>query len=116
MSVDMATDLIPATGKDYKGRKAAGYRLVVECDGLERKSSGGIEVFSNQEYERHVKGINTGCVVSVGDDAYSGEHLKSQWVKKGDRVRFMQYGGDMYRDGDKYYRIINDEDIYEVFE
>lgn len=115
MSVKFLTDFIKATGTDYpEGRAAAGYRIVIECDKLERKTAGGVQPYTNAEYERHVRGINTGVVVSVGEFAYKNESLGGAWCKVGDRVRFGTYSGDVYEEGGKFYRIINDEDIYEV--
>ena len=117
MSVSFLTKLIKADGVYFEGRKAAGYRIVIQCDKLDRKTSGGLEAYgSESEYMRNMRGINTGVVVSVGSDAYKGDHLKSEWVKVGDRVRYGTYSGDLYEENDRFYRIINDEDIYEVLE
>ena len=115
MSVEQATNLIHATGKGFSGRKAAGYRLIVECDGLNEKTVGGIIVDSSDKHEGRVKAINTGLVVSVGDQAYKSTHLGGQWVEVGQRVKFQQYGGDLYSVDGIWYRTINDEDVFEVF-
>lgn len=117
MSVNFMTKVIRADGEYPEGRKAAGYRLVVQCDKLERTRESGMDPYgSDTEYMRNQRGINTGVVVSLGVDAYSGDHLKSAWVKVGDRVRFGTYSGDLYEENERFYRIINDEDIYEVLE
>ena len=122
MSVEQDTALIPATGDHYKGRKAAGYRIVVECDGLEQGLTEGdseflkgFQMHSTDNLEARLKAVNTGTIVSVGEQAYKSAHLGgSAWAKEGDRIRFQQYGGDMYTEGGIYYRIINDEDVWEI--
>ena len=118
MSIEFTTDLIPADGKGYpEGRKAAGYRLVIQLDSLEQDTASGITAYSNEEYMRYVRGIHTGMIVDVGEFAYCNtDSLGGVWAKKGDRVRFKVYGGDVYKEGGKYYRIINDEDIFEILE
>lgn len=117
MSVNFLTKVQRADGVYPEGRKAAGYRIVIQCDKLDRKTEGGLDAYSGEgEYMRNQRGINTGVVVSVGSDAYEGDHLKSVWVKEGQRVRFGTYSGDLYEENERFYRIINDEDIYEVLE
>lgn len=114
MSLDFYTDQVPARGENYNGEKAAGYRLIIELDGVKKDTGSGLVAYTDEEYTRWLKSVNTGCVVSVGEYAYQGSHFQGPWCKLGDRVRFQLRGGDLITMGGKYYKVINDEDVFTI--
>ena len=50
--------------------------------------------------------------MEIGPQAFKGFHDGSNWCEVGDRVAFAKHAGVLMEDDGKYFRIINDEDIY----
>jgi len=85
------------------------YRLKVLPDAIEEVTAGGI-ILSAVTKERDQAATVTGTVVAVGPSAFEG----SQVVSEGDRILFAKYGGLVFRENDKEYRFLNDEDLVAI--
>lgn len=94
-----------------------GYRVLIKQVAIERKSEGGILLYSRAEEKRQQKGEPTGILMAVGPLAWQHERLGGEpWAKVGDLVRFGRYAGDQFKqssDG-SHWHIMNDEDILGV--
>lgn len=97
------------------GVKAVGNRVIVIPDPVEEVSKGGIVLAVNKKQEEAY--AHKGTVYDVGPSAWVSElfgYGKSgwePWCKSGDRVYFSRYAGVLFRDGEKLFRIVNDDDI-----
>lgn len=88
----------------------SGHRVLVLPDVVEEKTAGGI-ILSAVTKERDQQATMRGTVVVVGKNAWKAFDDGSPWAKEGDRVIFRKYAGEVIKDGDKEYRVINDDDI-----
>jgi co-chaperonin GroES (HSP10) len=105
--------------------KAVGHRLIVEPDPVETVTEGGIILKIDTKQER--AGSQKGTVLQVGPMAWKNEFMGfgvegwAPWVQPGDRVFFARYAGKMVKASDdpkdeKYYVVLNDEDIQALIE
>lgn len=87
-----------------------GDRVVLEREGSEEKSAGGILLPSSAQNKPA-----RGTVVSVGEGRQleNGKKAPLQ-VKAGDRVVFSSYAGDEFKVDGKEYLLLREEDILAV--
>jgi len=52
-----------------------------------------------------------GTVVRIGVNAWKAFDDGTPWAHVGDKVVFRKYAGEVIKDGDVEYRVVNDEDI-----
>lgn len=88
--------------------KPVEYKLIVEPENVEEKSSGGIIMpTTTREAEQRAQIIGT--VIAVGPKCALA--IDAGQVEVGDRIYFAKYGGYIIEEGDKSLRVINDEDV-----
>jgi chaperonin GroES len=95
--------------------RPAGHRVLIKPDAVEEKTAGGI-ILAQSTQQRDQQATMRGEVVSVGENAWKAFDEGNPWAKEGDRVIFRKYAGEIVKDGDTEYRVINDEDILCVLE
>ena len=88
----------------------AGHRVLILPDQVEEKTAGGI-ILAQTTKERDQQATMRGTVVKVGVNAWKAFDDGTPWAKEGDRVVFRKYAGEVIKDGDTEYRVVNDEDI-----
>ena len=89
-----------------------GDRVVVEREEAEEVTSGGI-VLPDSAKDKPARGT----IVSIGDGKLLDDGSRSQLqVKKGDRVLFSSYAGEMFKLGDRELLLMREEDILAVIE
>lgn len=82
-------------------------KVLVKPDPVLTHSPGGIELpFAH--VEREILGQTEGEVVSIGPGCF--DELPA-CPRIGERVIFARYSGQLCKDGDVQYRLINDKDI-----
>lgn len=98
--------------------EAVAYRVVVSPEQIkkEHKVAGTnlvIEVAYGKNEVLEENAIDTGRVVSIGDDAYASFKPKRQFagLKVGDLVYFAKYAGKAIRKDGVRYIVLNDDDI-----
>ncbi len=96
--------------------KPTGFRVLVELERLEEVSDGGIVLAREDGGVREQSGQEMATVVALGPSAFKGFDDGTPWCEVGDKVRIARYSGNVIEDGDKFYSIINDEDIYATIE
>jgi chaperonin GroES len=95
--------------------KAVGHRVIVQPDPVEEVSKGGIVLAV--DHKREIRAADKGTVIQVGEMAWKndlygyGKPGWEPWCKAGDRVFFARYAGKGFKDGQKDYIVLNDEDI-----
>lgn len=91
----------------------AGYRVLVEPDAVEDSIPEELRKMGfKMENKREQDAVICGTLVKVGPTAWKEQD--SPWAKEGDKVYFAKYGGHKIKDGEKEYRLLNDEDITAV--
>lgn len=83
-----------------------GERILVKLVELEKKTASGIILSSKSETNDE----NIGEVIALGE----GEKLAG--ISIGNKIIFDKYAGNMVRDGEEKYLIINVEDILAIVE
>jgi chaperonin GroES len=91
----------------------AGHRILILPETVEEKTAGGIILAANTQ-QREQQATMRGTVVKVGVNAWKAFDEGTPWAVKGDRVVFRKYAGEVVKDGDTEYRVVNDEDIIAV--
>lgn len=91
----------------------AGHRVLIKPEVVEEKTAGGI-ILSAVTKERDQQATMRGTVVKVGANAWKAFDDGSPWAKEGDKVVFRKYAGEVIKEGDEEYRVVNDEDIIAV--
>ena len=87
-----------------------GDRVVLEREGSEEKTAGGILLPSSAQ-NKPARGV----VVSVGEGRQLANGKKAPLqVKTGDRVVFSSYAGDEFKVDGKEYLLLREEDILAV--
>jgi len=95
-----------------------GFRILVRKDPVEKVSSGGIVIVSDDELQE--ANMNIGRVVAIGDiayKAYSPDYTGKRWVEVGDHVTWSKHAERRMVDpytNDKDLYILNDDDIIAV--
>jgi len=97
--------------------KAAGYRVLVKKDEVEKETASGIVLVQDDKLQKHK--LNTGVVIDVGPKAwkaFSNNYDGEPWAKVGDKVIFSLYAGFYVTDPDdeEEYTLLNDDDIVAV--
>ena len=102
---------------DIVDLKAAGSKIIIEIDKEADKSAGGIQLIESdvrREQDKRYEGI----LVKVGDIAFYDmvrEHSRIEQgfaPRVGDKIFFVKFSGIEIKRGDKYYRIMDDENVY----
>ena len=91
--------------------KPCGFRVLVELERLEEVSDGGIVIARENKGRREQTGQETATVVALGPTAFKAYDNGEPWCKIGDKVRIVRYSGNIIEDDNKFYSIINDNDI-----
>jgi len=90
---------------------AAGARVIIEIEPIKEKSKGGI-ILTEESVRREQDTISEGIIVALGEIAFLDMCPSGLHPKIGDKVFFIKFAGKEIKRDDKYYRIINDEDVY----
>lgn len=93
----------------------AGHRVLIAPDVVEEKTQGGI-ILAATTKDRDQQATMRGTVVAVGINAWKAFDDGQPWAKVGDKVVFRKYAGEVVKDGDIEYRVVNDEDTLCVIE
>lgn len=104
--------------------RPCGHRVLVKLVKTEdekiKYSEGGliIEIKNNKTLEAEKYATQEAYVVDIGHSAFKIFGDGTPWCKKGDLVLIAKYSGEDRADieEDEIYRIINDENIFAVFE
>lgn len=91
----------------------AGHRVLIQPEVVEEKTAGGI-ILAQTTKERDQQATMRGTIVSVGENAWKAFDDGKPWASVGDKVIFRKYAGEVIKDGDTEYRVVNDEDILAV--
>lgn len=88
----------------------AGYRILLEMEEVEEKTTGGI-FLPQQVVEKDEAAKEWGKVIAMGNCCY--HDLPSPWCGVGDVVGIVRYNGNTFTDPDsgKKYKVINDKDV-----
>lgn len=90
-----------------------GHRVLIIPDVVEEKTAGGI-ILAQTTKERDQQATMRGTIAEVGINAWKAFDDGTPWAKAGDRVIFRKYAGEVIKEGDKEYRVVNDEDCLAV--
>lgn len=90
-----------------------GHRVLISPDVVEEKTASGI-ILTTQTQQRDQQATMRGTVAAVGINAWKAFDDGMPWAKEGDRVVFRRYAGEVIKEDDKEYRVINDEDVLTV--
>lgn len=90
-----------------------GHRVLILPEVVEEKTSGGI-ILAPTTQQRDQQATMRGTVAAIGVNAWKAFDDGTPWAKEGDRVMFRRYAGEIIKDGDMEYRVINDEDVLAV--
>lgn len=93
----------------------AGHRVLIRPEVVEEKTQGGI-ILAATTKDRDQQATMRGTVEAVGINAWKAFDDGQPWAKVGDKVVFRKYAGEVIKDGDIEYRVINDEDILSTIE
>jgi len=89
-----------------------GDRVVLEREGSEDKTSGGI-LLPDSAKDKPARGV----IVSVGDGRMLDDGRRSPLqVKPGDRVIFSSYAGETFKVGEQELLLMREDDILAVIE
>lgn len=91
----------------------SGHRVLIRPESVEEKTAGGI-ILSATTKERDQQATMRGTVVKVGINAWKAFDDGTPWANSGDKVIFRKYAGEIIKDGDTEFRVVNDEDILAV--
>jgi len=88
----------------------SGHRVLILPDVVEDKTAGGI-ILAASTKERDQQATMRGTVVNIGINAWKAFDDGTPWAEVGDTVIFRKYAGEVVKNGDVEYRVINDEDV-----
>lgn len=88
----------------------AGHRVLIKPEIVEEKTQGGI-ILAATTKDRDQQATMRGTVVSVGINAWKAFDDGQPWANVGDQVVFRKYAGEVVKDGEIEYRVVNDEDV-----
>lgn len=89
------------------------HRVLLEMEEVsETAGKEGLILRPEINRDREQRQIDKGIVVEIGPQAFKAFHDGENWCEVGDRVAFAKHAGVLMEDNGKYFRIINDEDIY----
>ena len=102
-----------------------GYRILVEQTLINKTSSSGIILQSDDQADREQAGHSIGIVRAIGPDSYIGDKFKNgAWCKVGDTIMFPGYAGKKFLSSSltnktilndkQYWHVMNDEDVLAV--
>ncbi len=102
-----------------------GYRILVEQTLINKTSSSGIILQSDEQAGREQAGHSRGIVRAIGPDSYVGDKFKTgPWCKVGDTIMFPNYAGKKFLASDltnktilddkQFWHVMNDEDVLAV--
>jgi chaperonin GroES len=91
----------------------SGHRVLILPETVEEVSKGGIILAATTQH-REQQATMRGTVAAVGVNAWKAFDDGTPWAKVGDYVVFRKYAGEVVKDGDVEYRVINDEDTIAV--
>jgi co-chaperonin GroES (HSP10) len=87
-----------------------GHRVLVRLEEVTEKA--GLIYKPDTVRDREQRVIDKGTVEAVGPTAFVGFADGSPWCAVGDFVAFAKNSGVLMEQEGKFYRVINDEDIY----
>jgi len=97
---------------DIENLKAAGAKIIVEIEAVEEETEGGI-ILPEDHTRREQDTISEGILIEVGPVAFYdmvvGDIPPPQI---GNKVLFVKFAGLEIKRDEKFYRIMNDEDVY----
>ena len=88
----------------------SGHRVLIHPETVEEVTAGGI-ILSATTKERDQQATMRGTIIRVGINAWKAFDDGQPWAHVGDKVVFRKYAGEVIKDGDIEYRVVNDEDI-----
>lgn len=91
----------------------SGHRVLIKPETVEEKTQGGI-ILAATTQQRDQQATMRGTVVKVGVNAWKAFDDGAPWAKEGDYVVFRKYAGEVIKDDETEFRVINDEDILAV--
>lgn len=91
----------------------AGHRVLILPEVVEEKTQGGIIIAATIQ-QREQQATMRGTIIKVGMNAWKAFDEGEPWAAAGDKVVFRKYAGEIVKDGDTEYRVVNDEDIIAV--
>ena len=96
---------------DISKVRALGAKIIVAIEPPEEKTAGGIvmvEAFNRAEQDT----ISIGELVDVGEVAFDDMYDVEKFPRTGATVYFVKYAGKEIKCGEKFYRIMNDTDVF----
>jgi len=91
----------------------SGHRVLIKPEVVEEKTAGGI-ILAATTKDRDQQATMRGTVVKVGVNAWKAFDDGTPWAAEGDKVVFRKYAGEVIKDDDAEFRVVNDEDILAV--
>lgn len=91
----------------------SGHRVLIKPEVVEEKTAGGI-ILAQTTKDRDQQATMRGTVAAVGVNAWKAFDDGLPWAAVGDKVVFRKYAGEVIKDNDIEYRVVNDEDILAV--
>lgn len=89
------------------------HRVLVQLEEVGETAGGaGIIVRPEMNRDREQRQLDKGFVVEIGPQAFVGFGDGTPWCGVGDHVAFAKHAGVLMEDDGKFFRIINDEDLY----
>jgi len=96
---------------DINQLKGAGPRIIIEVIPVKETTAGGIHL-TKETIRREQDLVTEGILIDKGEIAFRDMCPNGRPPQIGDRVYFVKYSGKEIKVNDKYYRIVNDEDVY----
>jgi co-chaperonin GroES (HSP10) len=97
--------------KPVKLLKAYGAKVLLEIEAVEKMTEGGIEL-PDEIVRREQDEITEGKLVSLGEIAFDEMLSKENYPPIGTTLHFIRFAGVEIKRNGKFYRIVNDIDIY----
>lgn len=91
----------------------AGWRILLKIQDIPEVTSGGI-VLPDSVRDVAGQAAQVAQVMSLGEEAYTGERIKGVWCQKGDWVLISKFAGVRVDVCGEEYRIINDDEVIAV--
>lgn len=88
----------------------SGHRVLIKPEIVEEKTAGGI-ILTPATKDRDQQATMRGEVVAIGVNAWKAFDDGSPWAAVGDRVIFRKYAGEVIKEQESEFRVVNDEDI-----
>jgi len=104
--------------------QATGFRILVHPDQIDRKTSSGIDMYTDETYEIAQRAVDIGTVLSIGEFAFQMQRFGNKCpIKVGDKIRFKKYATHLFRHQDNlrqpvgdWFGVINDDDVLTIVE